>query len=256
MGDSQVKLKCVLSKYGAYTNHLTALSTGSSVKSTDQAKLQGYCRKWVDAKYALGCAFYIDLLSPYAVFSKVFQSDNLDELAAFMSLLKTVKEINKLSSLPLEKWPTYTSTIKKILLENGERVYQCKSLSKYDQAESHFTAQYQTICTSVTDCLRSRLAWSDLQLIRDVIFILGTQGWEKILEDEKDCVNESDPPMEAVVRMGERFKHPLESNGVVVNQLKDEYYDMITYTSQFISLATMDYKSVWWRLYHAPNSSS
>jgi hypothetical protein len=124
-------MRRVLSKYGAYTNHLTALSTDSTVKSTDQAKLQGYCRKWVDAKYLLGCAFYVDLLTPCAIFSKVLQSDDLDVLAALMSLLSTIKEINKLSSLPLEKWPTYASTLKKIVLENGERVYQCQSLSKY-----------------------------------------------------------------------------------------------------------------------------
>ena len=250
-------MKRVLSKYGAYTNHLTALSEDSSVKSNDQVKLRGYCHKWVNAKYLLGCAFYVDLLSPCAVFSKVLQSDDLDVLAAFMSLLRTVKEINKLSSLPLEKWPTYASTLKKILLEDGERVYQCQSLQNFDQAKNHYTAQYQHLCVSVTDCLKSRLAWSDMQLIRDVIFVLATQGWEKVLDVGDDSGEEnSDPPMEAIVRLGVRFKHPLESNGVVIEQLKDEFHDMITYANQFISLATMDYQSVWWRLYHAPNASS
>ena len=36
-------MKRVLSKYGVYTNHLTALSEDSSIKSSDQAKLRGYC---------------------------------------------------------------------------------------------------------------------------------------------------------------------------------------------------------------------
>ena len=52
-------MKRVLAKFGAYTNHLTALSEDSSVKPSDRAKLQGYCRKWVDAKYLLGCAFLL-----------------------------------------------------------------------------------------------------------------------------------------------------------------------------------------------------
>ena len=238
-------MKRVLSKYGAYTNHLTALSEDSSVKSNDQGKLRGYCHKWVNAKYLLGCAFYMD-------FPRYFRSDDLDVLAAFMSLLRTVKEINKLSSLPLEKWPT----LKKILLEDGERAYQCQSLQNYDQAKNHYTAQYRHLCVSVTDCLKSRLAWSDLQLIRDVIFVLATQGWEKVLDVGDDSGDEnSDPPMEAIVRLGVRFKHPLESNGVI-EQLKDEFHDMITYANQFISLATMDYQAVWWRVYHAPNASS
>ena len=38
-------LKRVLSRYGAYTNHLAALSEGSSVKSVDCAKLRGYYRR-------------------------------------------------------------------------------------------------------------------------------------------------------------------------------------------------------------------
>ena len=66
-------MKRVLSKFGAYTNHLTALSMDSSVKAVDRAKLQGYLRKWVDAKCLLGCAFFTDLLSPCAIFSKVMQ---------------------------------------------------------------------------------------------------------------------------------------------------------------------------------------
>ena len=75
----------------------------TALKSSDQAKLRGYGHKWVDAKYILGCAFYVDLLSLCAVFSKILQSDDLDVLAAFMSLLRTVKEINKLNSLPFGK---------------------------------------------------------------------------------------------------------------------------------------------------------
>ena len=62
--------------------------------------------------------------------------------------------------------------------------------------------------------------------------------------------------MEAIIRLGVRFKHPLKSKGVVIAQLKDEFLDMITYANQFISLATIYYQSVRWRLYHAPNASS
>ena len=31
---------------------------------------------------------------------------------------------------------------------------------------------------------------------------------------------------------------------------------MMLYATQFISLATLDYRAVWWRLFHSPNSSS
>ena len=83
-------MKRVLSKFGAYTMHLTNLFEDSSVKSVDRAKLQGYLHKWLDAMYFFGCAFFVNLLSPCAIFSKVLQRDDFDVLGAFSSLVCTV----------------------------------------------------------------------------------------------------------------------------------------------------------------------
>ena len=163
-------MKHVLSKFGAYTNHLTALSMDSSVKAVDRAKLQGYLRRWVDAKYLLGCAFFIDLLSPCAIFSKVMQEDDLDVLGAFTS---TVKEVNKLSSKPLEQWRTYYTTLKKLSDDNS---YQCQELRNLSQAKSFYESKHDEFCTSVTSCMKGRLAWSDLRVICDVISVLATQS--------------------------------------------------------------------------------
>ena len=245
-------MKRVISKFGAYVTHLTALSKDGSVKSNDRAKLQGYCRKWVDAKYVLGCAFFIDLLSPCAVFSKVMQSDDLDVLSAFTSLLRTVKEVNKLCSKSLNQWPMYSATLQKIKEEDGEMVYQCQELHRYDQAVSYFTAHYEEYCTSVTSCLKSRLAWSDLQIIRDVILVLASQGWEKLLSDD----DESTAATQAIGRLGTRFKSPLTSANFELERLFEEFHEMISYALQFVSISTLDYRSVWWRLYHSPNASS
>ena len=245
-------MKRVLSKFGAYVAHLSALSEDGSVKSSDQAKLRGFCRKWVDAKYVLGCAFFVDLLSPCAVFSKVMQSDDLDVLSAFTSLLRTVKEVNKLCSKSLNQWPMYSATLQKIKEEDGERVYQCQELHRYDQAVSYFTTHHEEYCTSVTSCLKSRLAWSDLQVIRDVILVLASQGWEKLLSDH----DESTAATQAISRLGTRFKSPLTSAKVEIDRLHEEFHEMISYAIQFVSISTLDYRSVWWRLYHSPNASS
>lgn len=57
MGKPQTKChERVVSKYGAYIAHLTSLICDSSVKASDRAKLTRYARKWLDAKYLLGCA--------------------------------------------------------------------------------------------------------------------------------------------------------------------------------------------------------
>ena len=91
-------MKQVISKFGAYMNHIATLSEDSSVKSTDRAKLKGCYSKWIEAKYILGCALFVDLLTPCAIFSKCTQSDEVDILGALTSLLKTLKETDKLAT--------------------------------------------------------------------------------------------------------------------------------------------------------------
>ena len=57
------------------------------------------------------------------------QSNELDLLAAPSSLLRTVKETDKLSSLPLSRWPVYSATLKKVVDDNGKKSISAKSLS-------------------------------------------------------------------------------------------------------------------------------
>ena len=82
----------VVSKFGAYTCHLAALSEDSSVKPIDRVKLKGHYNKWTQAKCILGCAFFVDLLTPCMIFLKSMQNDEIDILGALTGLLKTLKE--------------------------------------------------------------------------------------------------------------------------------------------------------------------
>ena len=157
-------LRRVLSKYGAYTAHLATLSEDSSVKPADRTKFKGYLRKWVDAKYLLGCALFVDLLTPCAIFLKCMQADDLDILGALTNLLRTVKEKNKLNVKPLDLWPTYAATLKKITESDGEWVYQGQVLEKFLEGKSYFKSKYQEYCTQVTARICTRLSWSDMQL--------------------------------------------------------------------------------------------
>ena len=42
---------------------------------------------------------------------------------------------------------------------------------------------------------------------------------------------------------------------MILTDIKSEFEAMIAYASQFISISTLDYQSVWWRLFHSPNSA-
>ena len=99
------------------------------MKSTDRAKFRGYCNQWLDAKYLLGCAVFVDVLTPCAIFSKVMQSNELDILAALTSLLRTIKETDKFSTLPLSKWPVYSAMLKKVVEDNGKKFISVRSSS-------------------------------------------------------------------------------------------------------------------------------
>lgn len=95
------------------------------------------------------------------------------------------------------------------------------------------------------------MKWSDLDLIRDMILILETQGWQKIVDE-----NESQPTgIEAVVNVGVKFKTPLESAGVSIEELRTEFMDVLEHATQFISLSTLNYQEVWWKIFHSPYAS-
>ena len=259
-------MKRILSKYGAYITHLTTLTEDTSVKPADRAKLTGYVKKWLDAKYLLRCAVFIDLLTPCAIFSKTMQFISLDTLGTLMSLLQTVKSTNKLSSASLQHWPTYSSMLRKINEEKGKFSYQCQVLKNFSEAKCYYENQYSEYCVQVIDCIKSRLAWSDLTTIRDIIFILATNGWQKPIEEAKSVVeidfeetveNENSIESECIVidRLIEKFRIPLEGANADTAEILPEFKMMVAYASQFISLSTLDYKSVWWQLFNAPNSS-
>lgn len=238
----------VVSKFGAYTCHLAALSEDSMVKPAEHAKLKGYYNKWTQAKSILGCAFFVDLLTPCMIFSKSMQSDEINILGALTGLLKTLKETDKLASKPLNQWSTYAATVSKCNTEeDGSTVYQIQKLKRYSEAESYFSSNYEEYCHNVSRCIKSKLSWTDLDLMRDIIFMLSSHGWEKSIQEEDDFA--------AIDRLVIRFTLPLQAAQADTTVIKAEFGNMIEYAVQYIDTTSLDYRSVWWRLFHASCSA-
>jgi len=99
----------------------------------------------------------------------------------------------------------------------------------------------------VTSCLKNRLEWTDLKFIRDVILFLATRGWQKLVDEESQSE-------QAINCLTSKFKVPLEATGVIVELIVDEFRDMLSHATQFISLSSTNYQMVWWRLFHSPNA--
>lgn len=132
----------------------------------------------------------VDLLTPCSFFSKILQGDNVDILSTLTALLRTIKETNKLCLMSADQWSTYFATMLKITEEDSQPTFKLQALRKVEEAEAHFQSQYEEYCLKVTTCILDRLAWSDLPLIRDIIFMLATQGWQKIIDDGTDAVDD------------------------------------------------------------------
>lgn len=78
MNHKRKALQRLIDWYGAYLNHVIALSEDASLKSTDRAHLKGYVKKWKQAKMLIGAAIYVDALKPPALLSLSLQGEKLD----------------------------------------------------------------------------------------------------------------------------------------------------------------------------------
>ena len=144
--------------------------------------------------------------------------------------------------------------VKSITQEGGNKLYQQQVLTNFDAAQKHYLSHCEEYCTAVTSCLRSRLEWTNLEFVREIILFLATQRWPKLADEEAES-SDSEGYVQAIDCLISKFKVPLEVSGVVVAKVVDEFRDMLLYATQFISLSSTNYQAVWWKLFHSPDAS-
>ena len=83
-------------------------------------------------------------------------------------------------------------------------------------------------------------------MLRDIIFILAPQVWEKLC-DENDS-------LEAIDQLVGCFSFPLLKANARIEAIHHEFERILEYACQYISLSTLEYRAVWWRLFYAPVS--
>ena len=82
--------------------------------------------------------------------------------------------------------------------------------------------------------------------ICDIIFILGTRGWQKIKSNMTVYNKElSEDPLGTVDRLVEQFRVPIEAANAHLNEILHEFKLIWSYSGQFISLSILDYQSFW-----------
>ena len=99
------------------------------------------------------------------------------------SVLKAVKQVDQLSLVPLENRPVYATTLEKCTTDsNGITVYQGQELKSFSSSKTYYEAHYSDYCEQITEYIKNRLAWSSLQVLRDIIlFLLPKVGIKPLL---------------------------------------------------------------------------
>jgi len=77
--------------------HLISVTEDTSIKSDDRARIKGYLQKWVQYRYILGCALYVDILKPASILSLCLQDTDLDLVAGIKAILKSSAVLKNLS---------------------------------------------------------------------------------------------------------------------------------------------------------------
>jgi hypothetical protein len=59
-------------------------------------------------------------------------------------------------------------------------------LESFTASKTYNEAHYSEYWEKVIECIKSTLAWSSLQPLRDIIFLLATQGWHKAIDEHNN----------------------------------------------------------------------
>ena len=242
-------LQRVVDRYGAYMNHLLTLVEDSSVKSDDRAKLKGYIQKWKRPRMLIAAAMYIDVLKSPSTLSLTLQEGNLDIVGGIKNLLKSSKTLQVMSDEDPLQWPTVTLVTTRIKEDNGQWMYQGAALEGYSstmlqQCGEHAVADLKRLDQE----MRSRLEWSNLEMMRSILVFLDTQSW---VPRNEGSVSEDDLTeiYAAVEYITSHFREPLEAAGVTLASIQDELQEIVDYARKYLNLATESYQTIWYKLH-------
>jgi len=249
-------LQRVVDRYGAYLNHLAALTEDKSIKSTDRQRLKGYLLKWRQARMIIGSALYTDALKPASLLSLSLQNDDIDVVQGIKSILKSHTSLKKLTSQDVVDWPISKMVLSKLQDENGHKVYQGFELHSFkDSTIKACQEQALADLKSLDERMRSRLEWSDIDFMRSILLFLDTQSWQlqEIEETSKDDERLGEVKA-AMLRIIDIFQAPLEVKGVKITSCLDEIEDIVEYARTYLRIGCDSYKKIWYLLKTSPDS--
>ena len=127
--------------------------------------------------------------------------------------------------------------------EGGEKVYQGSVVQSYNT-----TLLKQCAVQAVADLkqldieMRSRLEWSDVQMLRSVLAFLDTQSWchppRSTADTEEDDMAEI---KQAVEYISTHFREPLEAASVNLASIQDKIEEVVDYARNYLCTESESY---------------
>ena len=240
----------VLSNYGVFITHLESLSQTDS-QALKRAELVGFSKRWVQAKYPIHLAIYLDILQPIKVLSLTMQQEIHDPVIQ----LKHIREFNwsmgKLQGLLNQsidgntiRLTNYTKFLKDVVHEDGEHKYQGIKLLNFDASNERIKNSYSEIIDSLTSAMSNRFENLQSHPVFKNIHILDCSRWPK------DDANLSEFGESQIKELSAHFSALLQDNGCDLDKILPEWDLLKLEISQLMSgMCTVKYLDVWEQLF-------
>ena len=243
-------MKLLLDKYGLFINHLKQMCVDRSYTSTDRAKFIGWLRKWQDARYPLLTCLFIEVLSPSKVLSLAFPEEDTDIVSVVAAIEKTKKQLKRLADKSFEEMPMVKSFLAgKIVSSEDGHQYEDIFLKKFELLMKNVSSIKCQMVGLVRDHLISRLQNDEISVLKSASIILNSEGWDRHDETLGD---------EEIRDLYKHFEIPLKNAGVnctTVDDLIEEWHNLIEYTTTYLNPSTLSHKRVWYTLFNSSRKS-
>ena len=143
------------------------------------------------------------------------------------------------------EWPTLKLVMSRIKREGDKHVYQGSTLEGYSTT---LVQECGTVaCTDLNNLdreMRTRLEWSDTEMLRSIITFTDTQSWAQNVNADTDDIADI---LSAVECITTHFREPLLTVGTNLATIRDEVEEIVEYARRYLSIQSESYQIVWFK---------
>ncbi len=102
--------------------------------------------------------------------------------------------------------------------------------------------------------MRSRLEWSDVEMLRSIITFADTQSWTVNLNHDSVDVDDISEILSSVEYITAHFRDPLLAVGTNLATIRDEVEEAVEYARKYLSIRSETCQTIWYKLHEAPDA--